>query len=100
MAGNPIAILHSINPYQNMAELNEVVIEKMTNPCKSKYLYSLYFQSSSNPFIYKGYEDLSQLGKYYAVTIADKKTRLYSVVNFLQDANIGLISKITGRTFD
>jgi hypothetical protein len=47
-------------------------------------MYIPYFISKSPlSFIYNGYKDLSQLGKYYALTINNKKTRLYSVVNFL-----------------
>ncbi len=39
-------------------------------------------------FVFKGYTNLSQLGKYFALTIGDKVTRLYSVVNFLNKNNI------------
>ncbi len=39
-------------------------------------------------FSYTGYRDISQLGKYYAVTISGTKTRLYTMVNFLQKKTI------------
>lgn len=52
------------------------------------------------PLIFKGYEDLSQLGKYFALTINNGVTKLYSVVNFLSEDNIDLMSRITGKRFE
>lgn len=46
-------------------------------------------------FSYTGYTDLSQLGKYFAVTIANRKTRLYTMVNFLQKRTVKLIEQVT-----
>lgn len=38
---------------------------------------------------------MRQIGQYYSLTINNKKTRLYTVVNFLQPENINLLIKIS-----
>jgi hypothetical protein len=44
---------------------------------------------------------MSELGKYFAVTIANTKTRLYTLVNFLQPRTIKLVELITkGEVFN
>jgi len=50
----------------------------------SSYIFAVYLIAKSDKkFRYTGYEHLSQIGKYYTVTINEKKTRLYTMVNFL-----------------
>ncbi len=44
---------------------------------------------------FRGYTDVRQIGQYYSLTINNKKTRLYTVVNFLQPENINLLIKIS-----
>lgn len=44
---------------------------------------------------FRGYTDLSQLGQYYSVTVNSGMTRLYTAVNFLQPANIGLVCQVS-----
>jgi hypothetical protein len=82
-----------------MNEVNKVAIKKVSKQYKSSYMYITYIKSTYKKFIFKGYENLSQLGKYHAVTIDNKITRLYSAVNFLQQSNLELMSKIMGKTF-
>lgn len=79
-----------------MTEINDVRLEHMAMPCKSKQIYAPYLVSKNKNFIYQGYSDLSQIGKYYALTIQNKKTRLYTLVNFLHISNLELMSRITG----
>lgn len=64
------------------------------------YAPFLISASGSQPFDYSGFQDLSQLGKYLAVTINGRKTRLYSIVNFLQEDNVDLMNKIFGRSLE
>ena len=48
---------------------------------------------------YDGYKNLSQFGQYFALRQIGNKTRLYSVVNFLNPNNVKLMSKISnGKT--
>lgn len=47
-------------------------------------MLSPYLAAKANNFVYEGYTDLSQLGKYFTLTIDKSKTRLYSCVNFLR----------------
>lgn len=61
-------------------------------------MYVVYVGAKFRPFLLKGYEDLSQLGKYYALT-HEGVTRLYSVVNCLHETNVVLMSKIFNREF-
>lgn len=57
--------------------------------------------NKNNPFTYKGYKDIADLGKYFAVTIKGAKTRLYTMVNFLQRKNVRLVEEVTkGEVFD
>lgn len=61
-------------------------------------IHTIYFNSMDlNPFIYKGYSDISQIGRYYSLTVNQHKTRLYTVVNFLQPHNINFIMKISNN---
>lgn len=83
-----------------MGETNEVTVEKLVLPCRSNYIFTPYLVASGGKgFVYKGYERLSQIGKYYTLTIAGKKTRLYTMVNFLHRSNIDLMSRITGNNY-
>lgn len=82
-----------------MQDSNDVILDKLVMPCKCDYIYASYLSPSSGNFKYKGYEDLSQIGKYFTLTIGDKKTRLYTMVNFLNQANISLMSRITGTKY-
>jgi hypothetical protein len=60
-----------------------VALERCVLPCKNEQIYAPYLISKSKPYLYQGYEDISQIGKYYAVTIQGRKTRLYTLVNFI-----------------
>lgn len=84
-----------------MDEINDVSVEKIVQPCKSEDMYAVYVTSTSSfePFEYSGFSDLSQLGKYLAVTMNGRKTRLYSIVNFLQQKNISLMNLVFGKVF-
>lgn len=99
MAGEPIGFLASICPFGSMDELNDVTLEHMAMPCKSNLIYAPYLVSQEKSFIYQGYSDLSQLGKYYSLTIQNKKTRLYTLVNFIHVSNLELMSRITGASY-
>lgn len=99
MAGPPIGFLASTCPFNNMDEINDVTLERCVLPCKSQQIYAPYLVSKSESFVYKGYEEVRQIGKYYAVTIIGKKTRLYTLVNFLHTSNLKLMSRIIGKNF-
>lgn len=71
----------------------------MAMPCKSQEIYAPYLLPKNKDFLYNGYSDLSQIGKYYAVTIQNKKTRLYTLVNFIQISNLELMTRITGVSY-
>lgn len=87
-----------------MDELNEAKVSVFNFYQSSKRIYTLYLSPVNNtnlPFSYKGYTDISELGKYFAVTIAGQKTRLYSMVNFLQRKTVMLVEEISkGDVFD
>lgn len=44
---------------------------------------------------YEGIQKISQLGQYHCLTINDKKSRLYTVVNCMQKTNRALMNSIT-----
>ena len=66
---------------------------------KDQRIFTLYLSSLDQPFDYRGYSCLSQIGQYYSMTVNDKKTRLYTAVNFLQKSNIRLMNKIYPNAF-
>lgn len=81
-----------------MEELNSARISAINFYQCSKRIYTVYLRpkdTRGKNFEYTGYTDLSQLGKYYAVTIADRKTRLYTMVNFLQKKTVKLVEQVT-----
>jgi hypothetical protein len=43
LAGSPIGILASFLPFQNMSEINEVIIHKAIQQNKSTSIYAIYF---------------------------------------------------------
>jgi hypothetical protein len=102
LANAPIGILYNVSPYLNMVDINKVFIKKLSQPCKPKYIYIVYLAlaSTSSTFTFKGYEDLAQLGKCQAVTINNKKTRLYSSVNFLQKSNLDLMELVFSNSLE
>jgi hypothetical protein len=74
--------------------LNEAKIEAINFYHTSKRIYTVYLREkdmSNESFAYAGYSNLSQFGKYYAVTVANTKTRLYTMVNFLHLNTIKLV---------
>ena len=56
MAGEPIGYLENTAPYENMEQLNEVQVQTLSNQYNNKSIYSIYLQSKSKPFHFKGYE--------------------------------------------
>lgn len=81
-----------------MKSINDATIERLVNFGKSNDIYICYLSFKHN-YEFKGYESLSQIGKYYTLTINEKKTRLYTMVNFLHKKNIDLMHKITGTKY-
>lgn len=100
MAGDPIAMLQSVCPYENMTEVLEVSVSHVSQPCKNNSIYAPYLTSKGGMILYRGYSEPSQLGKYYAVTIDNSLTRLYTMVNFLSNENIKLMSSVVGVSFE
>lgn len=91
LAGEPIAKLQNVSPYPSMSELNLATVSSMHCHDSAKRIYTVYLSSMGHEFAYNGYTQLSQIGQYYAVTINDKKTRLYTMVNFLTSRNVKLM---------
>lgn len=100
MAGEPIGILESVPLYENMTEIIEVSVNHVSQPCKSSSIYAPYLTSKAGQILHRGYSEPSQLGKYYAVTIDNSLTRLYTMVNFLSNENLRLMSGIAGVSFE
>ena len=44
-------------------------------------------KKEGEPFKYLKYRDITQLGRYFSITLNDKTTRLYTTVNFLVEEN-------------
>lgn len=86
-----------------MKAINHARVSGINFYQSTKRIYTVYL-CPQNPrhrtFAYSGYTDLSQLGKYFTVTIGGSKTRMYTMVNFLQRRTIKLIEIITkGQVF-
>ena len=50
-------------------------------------------KKEGEPFSYLKYRDITQLGRYFGVTLNDKVTRLYTTVNFLVEENTKFLEK-------
>jgi len=86
-----------------MEEENEAKICATNFYQSSKRIYTIYLRAKDKRrrnFKYGGYTDISQLGLYFALTVGNKKTRLYTMVNFLQNRTVKLVEEVTkGRIF-
>lgn len=51
------------------------------------------FKKEGFPFRFIKYSDISQLGRYFSLSLNGKTTRLYTTVNFLVDENIDFLKK-------
>ena len=72
LAGPPIARLERPNLYLKMDELSPAKISATNFYQSSKRIYTIYLRpklKNYKTFSYTGYTDISQLGKYFAVTI-------------------------------
>ncbi len=101
LAGPPVARIEKTKIYPRMQELNPAKISAINFYQSSKRIYTVYLRSKNlkdDAFEFAGYTDLSQLGKYFAVTISNSKTRLYTMVNFLQKKTVKLVEQITSGT--
>ena len=94
LAGDPIAKLSTPCPYSNLLELNNVRIASVSCHDKAQRIHKLKISSIGDPFKYMGYTSLAQIGQYFAVT-AVNNTRLYTMVNFLQDVNVKMMYEIS-----
>lgn len=98
-----MAKLEPATLYPYMSELNRAKITVINFYQAEKRIYCLYLCPIENhdTFMYSGYTDVSQLGKYFSVTIEGAKTRIYSMVNFLQRSTIKIVEQIAkGELFD
>ena len=50
-------------------------------------------KKEGEPFSYLKYRDITQLGRYFGITLNDKVTRLYTTVNFLVEENTKFLEK-------
>lgn len=58
----------------------------------SSNIYELKLKGKES-IVFKGYTDVCQLGKHFALTIDDKITRLYTVMGFLHPKNVEFLKK-------
>ena len=97
LAGPAIARIDKTTIYGQMNTLNEAKVSALNFYQSSKKIYTVYLRPKDPrqvSFKYRGYTDLSQLGKYFTITIKNKnsaKTRMYTMVNFLQRRTIKLV---------
>ena len=100
LAGKPIARFDRINPYSGMEEQNECRITNLSqlSPDSSVYLLELV-GSDGRKFGYKGFQQISQLGQYFTLTInkCNTKTRLYTSVNCMNVSNRKLMARISSE---
>ena len=95
MLGEPIAKIENVDIYEGMEDLNECQVIRFRK-IEDSSLYVARLKVLKEKIKYKGYTNLSQLGRYYSLTVDHKNTRLYTAVNFLRRENIVLMSKASG----
>ena len=61
---------------------------------KNSVVYLVELKGAESHFKYKGFQDISQLGQYFTLTLNNKKTRLYTSVNCMNSYNRALMANI------
>ena len=75
-----------------VVDLNEVI--KGTNIYRLKLA-----KKKGGTFRFDRYRDISQLGRYFTVTLNNSTTRLYSTVNFILDENLAFLRKYSSVAY-
>ena len=66
----------------------------MNEVIKGTNIYRLWLaKKKGGRFRFDRYRDVSQLGRYFTVTLNKSTTRLYSTVNFILDENLAFLRK-------
>ena len=60
---------------------------------KKGKIYQMNLSKKEGKFGFLKYKDISQIGRYFTITLNDKVTRLYTTVNFLVEKNISFLEK-------
>lgn len=56
-------------------------------------MYEMRLAKEEGSFLFEGYTEIAQLGRYYSLTLNDQTTRLYSGVNFLMEDNLAFMER-------
>ena len=71
------------------------MIPHITRVSSKAQLYQVNLtKKSGKPFSFQKYHDISQLGRFFALRLNNKVTRLYTVVAFLVPESIRFIEKV------
>jgi hypothetical protein len=93
LLGSPIAKLHIPALYagleDDITEVELPTVQMISDKCS---IYELRLKKKEGRFEFKGYTSLRQVGRYYALTVDNKTTRLYTSVAFLDPRNIYFIT--------
>lgn len=89
---NPIGLI-SIPPLYSghSKNYNEVSLVQVSHISEKGSIYEMRLANKAQPFAFQRYTTPEQLGRYYALTLDNKVTRLYTSVSFLDPANIDLL---------
>ena len=95
LLGKPIARLEIPQLFEGFGQPEvECKVVELTEVMKGTNIYQLWLaKKKGQPFQFKKYRDLSQLGRYHTVTLNNKVTRLYSTVSFVHEENLIFLRK-------
>lgn len=85
LVGDPVARLDIPPTFEGLEEGEaDCKIPAVEVICEKGPIYMISLESGGGrPFVYRKYREVSQLGRYFSITLNNKVTRLYTQVNFL-----------------
>ena len=95
LLGDPVARLSISSTFEgyDMTEV-ECEIPKVHMISQKGSIYQINLKKRyGSQFKFTGYRDITQLGRYFSITLNDKVTRLYTTVNFLVEENTLFMEK-------
>lgn len=94
LLGRPEAVISIPAPYSGLpSQPFEVKVESLSLISQSSRIYQ-FDLSCKEAVKFEGYSHVSQLGRFYSLTVNDKFTRLYTFVNFLNRDNVILLKAL------
>jgi hypothetical protein len=95
LLNNPIALINIPPLYSgHRKDYDEVSLAQISHISEKGSIYEIRLTNKSQKYVFQRYTTAEQLGRYYALTLDNKVTRLYTSASFLDPSNIDLLRTI------